>query len=125
MSTATKKATLQIKTTLSGLPLQVWEGFEKQHAGAGKSSLIRMLLIEYAKLLENKQQKKANVNLLENVIDNGNPEKVTKDEMEDVMADWWDINKSSIRKFVANKNNQGYFSNFCYLFDKKLFLIHS
>jgi hypothetical protein len=106
MSTATKKATLQIKTTLSGLPLQVWEEFEKRNVGAGKSSLIRMLLIEYAKLLENKQQQKANASLLENIIDNGSPERITKDEMEEVMADWWDANKSNIRKFVANKINQ-------------------
>jgi len=46
----TKSRVVQIKTTLPQEVWKIWDDFEKRHLGASKSSLFRMLLIEYGQL---------------------------------------------------------------------------
>ena len=106
MSTATK-TTLQVKTVLSGKPKRVWDGFTKRHAGAGNSSLMRMLLLEYDRLLEEINQKgrdatikrtsKENADLIENWQEKGSKANLTRLEEEEAMSDWWMKNKKELR----------------------------
>jgi len=53
-TTKTANTAVQLKATLPPQVFDVWKGFEHKHLGVSKSSLFRMLLVDYARLSKSK-----------------------------------------------------------------------
>ncbi len=92
MTTATKKAILQLKVTLQDEALESWQGLSKMFKGANTPSIVRMALINYYGQIKGSKasKKKNNIQIAKQIAEEGKQMNIPEDQIDDIMADYWE-----------------------------------